>query len=219
MLGVIIKMKTDVSINMEKGKPVMVETVKTDKNPWYKRWWAIILFIIFGIGMLNAIITDQSSSSSKGSLVTKNPGDILPTRAEIDTEFTIDYNNDNVNNRYLDTIGFVQGQSMPTSKLEGSMGIISVGYSVLKFNSRGNASAWYEQEVNKIKSVGGYKEVTISECFAYKESYGISLRTLTALCLDRNIVFEVSGEASGTLRSSDSFVKEGVSIVKRRIRS
>lgn len=30
------------------------------KKPWYKRWWAIVLFIFIGIGMIGAIFEESS---------------------------------------------------------------------------------------------------------------------------------------------------------------
>ena len=36
----------------------------TSDKPWYKRWWAITLFIIFGLSILGSLIGGNDSSSN-----------------------------------------------------------------------------------------------------------------------------------------------------------
>lgn len=38
---------------------------KTSKKPWYKRWWAIALFIFVGLGAVGSVTPDEQKSSSQ----------------------------------------------------------------------------------------------------------------------------------------------------------
>ena len=40
---------------------------KSEKKVWYKRWWAITIFIFLGIGFLNAVINGGSNGSSSST--------------------------------------------------------------------------------------------------------------------------------------------------------
>lgn len=185
----------------------------TNNKPWYKRWWAILLFIFLGIGMINAIITEESSPNSNKPLIMKDPAEFLPTRAEIDTEFTID----ETKGITLNASGFEKGSLMDTSKMEGTRGIIGITYTIFKFDSIENARIHYQQEVDNVKNNGGYREIKIDNCFAFKEDYGLDGRFITAYCLDRNILFKIYGSSSGTLRSSESAVKNAVSTINAKM--
>ena len=57
------------------------------KKVWYKRWWAITLFIIVGIGILGNLFGENETSSSSGSNIQKPASSIEMTTGQIFDEF------------------------------------------------------------------------------------------------------------------------------------
>ena len=64
-----------------------MDKIKT-KKVWYKRWWAITLFIIIGIGILGNLFGESdTSSSSSSSNIQKPDSAIEMTTEQIFDEF------------------------------------------------------------------------------------------------------------------------------------
>lgn len=178
-----------------------------------------IIGAIFGDDTKNsALSTSQAQESANTNtnvvnLITKTPAEMLPTRAEIPTEFTTDP----VKDVTLNASGFESGKELSTTKLEGSSGLISVDYTIYKFSTADSAKSWYDKRVNEIKENGGYKEISIAGCFAWKADFGIDGEDGQSICLKNNIVYIVGGNAAQTLKQIDSFMKDGTSVLNKKI--
>lgn len=87
------------------------------KKPWYKRWWAITLFIIIGLAIIGNIIGGNNSSdlsSSSNNILTGGnsgncPKDLVPARIILDcSEYELCKDNASVsgimcNCKYIET--------------------------------------------------------------------------------------------------------------------
>lgn len=218
------KCKTEVE-KKDRYCPKCGKTVKK----WYKRWYMIVLYIIVGIGLIGNLMeetpetektatpTDTGAIKEINILITKSPNEMLPTREEIPTEFTIDEENDvNIN----DIQGLESGRTLSISKLEGYSGYISVDMEVYKFSSNENAKGYYENRVNSVKYERGYIEMGISTratCFGYTEDLGFTVKSANGLCYKDNIFFMVLGVSDKTLKKSDSYVKDMLSIIDKKV--
>jgi hypothetical protein len=188
------------------------------KKAWYKRWWAIVLFIFIGFGIIVSFIPNESdkgvvTTEKSNELITKTPSEMLPIRTEIPTEFTMDNNKEVI----INFSGFELGNTLSTSKLEGGVGLISIDYTIYKFSRVEDAKSWYDKRINEIKEIGGYKEIDIPGCFAYKEDFGVQGEDGASICLKNNIVYIIGGNAAQTLKSIDGFMKDAVSLLREKI--
>jgi hypothetical protein len=148
----------------------------------------------------------------------KNPEDILPTRDDIPTEFTIDTKKDT-----LDKTGFQYGVALMAEKVVGdySPGLIDIYFYVYNFTSASDAKSYYQERVDEVKNNGGYTKISIStssECFSYKEDYGFyEGRFRTSLCNKGNIYFSVEVVAAETYESIDSYIKDMTLLVDGKV--
>jgi len=174
-----------------------------------------ILLVVLVCGCTGQGVQQGTQSQT---LITTAPADMMPTRADISskksTEFTID---GGVQDATLAAAGFEGGKTMSTSKLEGSMGLITVDYTVYKFDTAENAKAWYDSRIGEIQANGGYKEVSISGCFGWKEDFGMQGEDGSSICLTRNVVYVVGGNAAQTYVSIDSFMRDGTALMKTKV--
>jgi hypothetical protein len=177
----------------------------------------LILSLLIGVIFISGCIDQNASpSGTQGTTtttLTKSVIDMLPSRAEIPTVFTIDETKDVTTN----ATGFESGKLISTSKLEGSTGMIWVDYSVYKFSTSGYARAFYDSRINEIKQGGGYEEISISGCFAFKEDYGFENKFGTSICLKNNVVYIVDATASRTYKGIDSFLKDATTILANKV--
>ncbi len=157
--------------------------------------------------------TESTSTNTNAvNTITKTPTEIIPTRAEIPTEFITG----KTENLTLNVTGFESGIKLETTKIEGA-GVILIDYSVYQFSTPTTAKAYNDEIVNRIKETGGYKEISISDCFAYKEDFGINGVVGESICLKKNIVYIIAGSSLETPKSIDTFMRDGTSTISKKI--
>ena len=154
----------------------------------------------------------ETGVETQSTLITKTPDEILPTRAEISTEFTIDETKDVT----LNATGFESGKELSTSKLEGTTGMIFIDYIVYKFSTSSDAKSWYDNRTNEIKQLGGYKEIDISGCFAYKEDFGFEGEVGEGICIKNNVIYVADVTSAQTYKQIDSFMKDAISTLSKK---
>jgi hypothetical protein len=59
-----------------------------EKKAWYKRWWAITLFIIFGMGILGNIFGGNDSSTDSNSNLQTTTPEQIPAKQKDDLQTT-----------------------------------------------------------------------------------------------------------------------------------
>lgn len=207
------------------------------KKAWYKKWWAILLFIFIALGIFSAFIPSDKGTNAPSAetattgssntqpptdtLITKSLDDMFPSRGEIPTEFTIDSLQDLDIKVIPSSVGLESAKLMAISKLEGTYGLIGVNIDIYKFSSIENAKLYYDTFVNGVKQEGGYTEInmptTKATCFGYELDYGIQAKFVTGVCRNKNIFFMVEGTSSNTLKSSESYMKDIVRNIDKRL--
>ncbi len=158
------------------------------------------------------------TTNKAATIIIKSVDDMLPTRSEIPTEFTLDGKND-VN---LTVSAFESGKVLSTSKLAGSIGMVFVNYNLYKFSDMESSNAYYQSEVDRIKNLGGYTEIgnpISSKCFTFKEDQGFQARFATNLCIEKNIVFEIGVTSSNTIESPTSYMNSASKTLANKILS
>jgi hypothetical protein len=177
----------------------------------------LILSLLIGVVLFSGC-TEQTTSPSgtQGTtttiMITKSVIDMIPSRAEIPTVFTIDETKDVTTN----ATGFESGKLISTSKLEGSLGMIWVDYSVYKFSTSDYAKTFYDSKINEIKQAGGYEEISISGCFAFKQDYGLN-KFGSSVCLKNNVVYMVDTTSSQTYKSIDTFLRDATTLLANKV--
>ena len=202
-----------------------------EKKSWYKRWWAIVLYVLFGIFILAGIFGGNNSDTSQNGkntidssqkTITKSLQEMLPSRQNIPTEFTLD----KPSNLTLSEIpdGFDSGIKSSATKIVGSMGtgVIVIDFQVIKFNTSEQAKSYYTTEIDKIKNDGGYSEVSISvpsraECFSFTQDYGYQAQFATSDCVKDNIAYEVLVTSAQSIESPKKYLKDMITSLDNAI--
>ncbi len=159
------------------------------KKKWYKRWWAITIWVFLGLAFLGALFGEEPSTpqmssqsqiktdkpepqSSGGSAeiqekasapeqirATKSLIQMMPTRDQIPTEFKME----KAEPYNLSSEGFEEAIHLLVYKIVGSLGtgVVQADFYVRKFSSPQSARANHFKEVNRIKNEGGYSEYSI----------------------------------------------------------
>jgi len=175
---------------------------------------AAIFAIIIVLGVIGSN-SSNSTTQNTGTLITESVDQMLPTRAEIPTEFTID----ETKNLILNVSGFESGKMVSTSKLEGTTGMIFVDYSVYKFSTAEDAKSYYDNKINEIKQEGGYTEIRISGCFTYKVDMGFEGESGESFCMKDNVVYSSYVTSSKTYRQIDSFMKDATNLLEGKVKT
>jgi hypothetical protein len=172
--------------------------------------------ILIVLGMIGSTVAPTGKAleiQQTQILITKSALEMLPVRAEIPTEFTIDETKDVM----LNASGFESGKELSTSKLEGTTGMIFIDYIVYKFSTASDATLWYSNRINEIKQVGGYKEIDIYGCFAYKEDFGFTGEVGEGICIKNNVIYIADVTSAQTYKQIDSFMKDATNTLGRKI--
>ncbi len=164
--------------------------------------------------------SDKSTSQKQQALITTYANEMLPTRAEIPTEFimesVIDITTQTKNDPSIS--GLDAAFLLPTYKIEGSSGLISVDYSIYKFSTSEDATKYYDRVVSDIVQEGGYTQISLSgKCFGYKEDFGFQDKLGSGICVDRNVVFMIDFASSNSFKSPDDFIKDGIGLLNKKV--
>ena len=57
-----------------------------EKKPWYKRWWAIVLYVFIGLIFLGSLVPDDNSTTEKSTSTTTEPPKSVETTSNTNTE-------------------------------------------------------------------------------------------------------------------------------------
>jgi len=187
---------------------------------------AVIFAIIFVLGIAGASFTYMqtimdtqvpTTTPPTTTLITKSVDEMLPTRAEIPTEFTIG----KIENATMATAGFESGGKLSTYKIGEIVGtiaeVIDIKYTAYKFSSTDNAKLYYDNKISEIKQTGGYREIDVYNCFAYKKDYGFQASFGVSICLKNNIVYSVHVTSANTFESVDDYLKDATNLLNRKI--
>ncbi|MBI2005156.1 MAG: hypothetical protein HYS80_00125 [Candidatus Aenigmarchaeota archaeon] len=184
-----------------------------------------IVFVLVALGVLFGGSETESSKttgqvtgvSEQQSLTMKSASEMLPTREEIPTEFVMSTVNDISTS--VSVSGLEEAKSISTDKIEGSFGVISVGYSVYKFSTVEDAIVYHNGLVDNVVQVGGYEEIKLSSdnCFSYKEDYGFEAKMGQGICVEKNVVFTVGFASSNSFKSPDGFIKDGIKLLDKKV--
>lgn len=174
----------------------------------------LLIGIIFLSGCTTQTLTTTTTTQVTQTLITKSLAEMLPTRADIPTEFVISGAGEDAT---LNAAGFESGGGISTNKLEGTGGMIFVDYYVYKFSTSDYAKSYYDSRIDEIKQAGGYKEINIASCFAYKEDYGFYGENGESICLKNNVVYGADVDSSQTYKQIDSFMKDATNILTNKV--
>ncbi len=170
----------------------------------------ILMLSVLGIvGMFSTLGSDQGTTT----LITKSLDDMLPVRSDIATEFTIGKIKD-VN---LTAAGFESGKKLSATKRENTMGVIVVEYAIYKFSTIDYAKSYYDSIVDKTKETGGYKEISIYHCFAYRKDYGLQANFGESICQRNNIVYSAYITSQYTLESVDDHLRDATKLLGSKV--
>lgn len=75
--------------------------------------------------------------------------------------------------------GFVEGKTVNYNKIFSGDSIMNLRFSVYRFSNVTSAEAYCNEEIDEIKSEGGYTEVTMPEVFAVVVDYGVAEEALS----------------------------------------
>jgi len=197
------------------------------KKKWYKRWWAITIWIFLGFLIISVLIpeeyletTDVSEEIPTASptsilkesitpkLYTGDVSSLLPTRAEIDTEFKITSENPYNTSSYfskdnIPSTGFREGRIMDLEIFEGNS--ITVGYILIfVFDTNENTKKYYDNIISITKNEGGYKEQSVSgikaNCFALQIGNAFEGYARDIYCYKNNVFFSTELSSFRTTR-------------------
>ena len=213
------------------------------KKAWYKKWWAITLFVFIGLGVLSNLIDDKPDQSQLQAL--KTPTDIkssidtekvvsspttstlqkslvemFPKREDIPTEFRTDTPHNITFQEYPE--GFIEAVRIKPTKIVGTSGLIEIDFNIIKFDSEQNARKYHTDFVDRIKKDGGYTEIDIdvpskAECFSFTEDYGYEARFATSNCLKGNLEYQVLVTSTYTLEKPQKYLKDMMILLDNRI--
>lgn len=120
-------------------------------------------------------------------LISKSLDELLPAREDIPTEWWTGGSS----NKTLTEAGFVEGKSAFYYKDFGEFSAMEVTFFVYRFSNASTAEAYCNKEINKIKSEGGYTEVSIAGVFAVLYDWGTEEDGISWGVIS-NIVFKVN---------------------------
>lgn len=175
--------------------------------------FAPLLAIIVVVLISGCVSSSSGSSGQEMTLITKSLNDILPVRSDIATEFTIGKTKD-VN---LTATGFESGKELSATKMENSVGFIVVNYAVYKFSAIDYAKLYYNSIVDKTKETGGYSEISIYRCFAYRKDYGLQANLGTSICQKNNIVYSVQVTSKYSSESVDDRLRDATNLLGNKV--
>ena len=198
-----------------------------------KRYILLILFFIFLLPALAGIsftgrVTDSGTYSlfedkeqQKEFIITKSPEEMLPSRSEIPTEFTMGAIEDM---RFFKIPnGLEAAKTISLNKIVGRyiIGMIVADLSVAKFSTSDDAEAYYQKVVDKVKKEGGYSKVNvhvspITKCFSFSQDYGFTASFATSYCHKANVYFEVQITATQTYEKPSKYLQSMVSIIDKK---
>ena len=192
----------------------------SDKKSWYKRWWAILIWIMLGLVILGNFVEEtpndnskiETSQNNEVRIYDKSLVDMMPKRNQIPTEFRME---DPFNKSIADPPnGYNSGLVMSASKIVGSTGygVIVVDFDIMEFDTEEGAKAFHDQDTTKIKNEGGYTEYSIkvpsgAQCFSFLQDYGFSGSFATANCQSGNIAYQVIVTVSQTTEKPEKYLK------------
>lgn len=188
---------------------------KMEKKKWYKRWWAIVLYIFIGIIILSVLFSDSETNQAEEKTGSKNEPVIL----QVDIKNALDEWSKNLPTEYK--LGEInpycsQKQDKSCESIDSSSKIVE-GYSitfakgtddmgkgaVYLFNTQEDAKQQYENIVNGIKEERGYKEIKVSDdCFGWEKDMTV-VTVQGIVCHKLNSVYQVGLQKMFSLSSSE----------------
>jgi len=173
------------------------------------------------------ISTPQQTSVQKESITPKlYTGDVsslLPTRAEIDTEFKIEGEREYNTSRYfrednIPSTGFREGRIMDLEIFEGNS--ITIGYILIfVFDTNENTKKYYDNIISITKNEGGYKEQSVSginaNCFAIHIGNAFEGYARDIYCYKNNVFFSTELSSFRTTRLAK--YRDWVKVVANKI--
>jgi hypothetical protein len=216
------------------------------KKLWYKRWWAITLFVLIGLSIIGKMLEtssspntfqtqnpitsdvtkliDQKQSDTASPIIREvfsaDPESLLPTREDVATEFwTGKVANISFKKKYA---GLQVAKYNSFSKLDGTSGIIEVEFRIVTFDSQMNAQIFWNDIVSGIKQDGGYTEIdnpTRENCFTYTQDYGFDAHFGENFCIKQNVVFSTYVTTSNTFKKADVYVRDMGKMYGKRVGS
>lgn len=164
---------------------------------------AATMLVITGFGLLE--LSETWTHEDTQVIITKPLNEMLPSRDDM----TLEWSGGISNAVTLDASGFREGSEVSYHKKLGSTHSQKKEYwyfttfYVYKFSDANSAKVYYDNEVNKTKSEGGYNEVPISGVFAVIYDYGTTEEGFSwghksnivfSVYVYNNAVFEVEDE-------------------------
>ncbi len=143
---------------------------------------------------------------------------LLPDRKDVDSEFKTGLAK---NLTPKDIPGYEEGATMEYSKVAGSTGIVTIDFTVMKFQDTSSANAYHESEISLLKQKGGYEEISEGgrSCFSFKEDYGILSGVFaTSNCVHGNIAYQVAVSSVNTFKSPRSSLRSALDAIENKIK-
>ncbi len=185
-------------------------------------------------------------TNNTNQTITKTANEIMPTLKEIPTEFKIKTENTDfnktlgitskkklslvkitneykINQKYYDQINYyIPPEYYGTIEYYNppEYGAIFINITTYSFTTTQQAKQYYTNKTNKIKKERGYIETkfhTKSNCFAYKQNYGFDARFTTAICQNKNIIFELAGTNNKSLENLDNYIQKFITTIDKKL--
>jgi len=172
-----------------------------------------------------AVSRESQPATTIQPLITKSAVEMLPTPEELPTEFTIGEIKDITESMTKNALGFESGKMLSIDKYKilgtGVYDYTSVDFSILKFSTIDYAKSFFNNNVNNVKSSGGYTKLSFStdaECFSWKTDYGYDTGKIgESICNKKNVVFWISVTIVKTWNQPDNYLKYMTLIVDRKV--
>jgi len=167
------------------------------KKKWYKRWWAIIIFLFFGFGILMGFIEGMT-----GKLVPETTQPTQVTKTEV-TLFSGEVKA--ILDSYSDTIPQEYIVSKEENSITASKQNKVIVASVQKFDSVDSAKSKYAEIESEVRSGRGYSTVEFDNCIGREMDVGLNT-LLSVNCIEQNIIYKV--QMQGALISQSDLKKQ-----------
>ena len=175
----------------------LIEMEKVKKE-WYKSWWAIIIFVFFGFGILMGFIEGMTGKQLVSE--TTQPTQITKTEVTLfsgEVKDILDSYEDTIPQEYTVDI---EENSITASKLNEA-----ILASVQKFDSVDAAKSKYAEIESEVRSGRGYSTIEFDNCIG-KEMSLLFNTILDVACIEKNIIYKV--QMQGTWISKSDLKKQ-----------
>jgi len=194
-------------------------------NVELSRWLKVVTFLIlitlagyigstFKPSSDNTQTTTTTTQQTMQKLITKSLDEMFPTRNDISTEWFTGSSEP----LKLEEEGFIEGKRVSYYKTLSDITYagIDVDFYVRRFSDSNSARIFYEKIINKIKSEGGFKEMHITDCFAFTTDMGRE-ESAESICLKNNIVYGVYVYNDYIWENPDDELKDFTNLLKNKI--